>query len=250
MTVSGCIWDAPPADFTLSSNDIHIWCACIDLPSLRVQQLAQILSEDELKRAERFYFEQHRNRFIARRGILRTILSRYLDRSPNELEFNYGSRGKPALAETCGGDRLRFNLSDSHGFALYAVTCDRNLGIDIEKIRPIDDAEQIAKRFFSSQEYAVLRDLDRSQQQVAFYNCWTRKEAYVKAIGDGLSFPLDGFDVSLSPGEPAKLLSIKSDTESAANWLLQDFIPVTGYVAALAVEGFGFNISCWQWLEE
>lgn len=249
MTVSDCIWDAPPADFTLSSNDIHIWCACIDLPSLQVQQLAQILSEDELKRAERFYFEQHRNRFIVRRGILRTILSRYLSMEPNQLQFDYGSRGKPTLAETCGGDKLRFNLSDSHGFALYAVTGDRDLGVDIEQIRSIEDAEQIAKRFFSPQEYAVLRDLAPSQKQAAFFNCWTRKEAYVKAVGDGLSLPLDGFDVSLSPGEPARLLSIKGDPQSAAHWFLQDLNPVPGYVGAIAVEGFGFSISCWQWLE-
>ncbi|MFB2922993.1 4'-phosphopantetheinyl transferase family protein [Aerosakkonema funiforme] len=249
MAISACLWDTPPADFTLSSNDIHIWCADIDLTDVRVVQLAQTLSEDELKRADRFYFEQHKKRFIVRRGILRTLLGRYLNISPKQLQFDYASRGKPALTKSCGGETIRFNLSDSDGVALYAVTRDRELGIDIEQIRPMEDAEQIAKRFFSEQEYAVLRDLDSSQKQAAFFNCWTRKEAYVKAIGDGLALPLDEFDVSLVPGEPARLLSIKGDRQLATAWFFQHLNPFPGYVGAIALQGFDFNISCWQWVE-
>ncbi|MBD2182096.1 4'-phosphopantetheinyl transferase superfamily protein [Planktothrix sp. FACHB-1355] len=249
MAVSGCLWDTPPADFTLSSNDIHIWCADLDLPEMRVLQLAQTLSADELKRADRFYFEQHKKRFIVRRGILRTLLGRYLNMSPDRLHFDYAYRGKPALAKSCGGDTIRFNLSDSDGVALYAVTSDRELGIDIEQIRPMEDAEQIAKRFFSEREYAVLRDIDPSQKQAAFFNCWTRKEAYIKAIGDGLALPLDEFNVSLAPGEPARLLSIKGDRQLATAWFLQHLNPFPGYVGAIALQGFGFNISCWEWVE-
>ena len=250
MTISACIWDAAPKNFSLSSNDIHIWCAVLDLPNLRVEKLAQILSADEVARANKFHFDEHRKRFIVRRGILRMLLGSYVGIEPNQLQFDYNSRGKPALKKSCGGDKLRFNLSDSHGMALYAVTRDRDLGVDIEHIRPMADAEQLVKRFFSDREYAAFSQLDRTQQEVAFFTCWTRKEAYIKAIGEGLSLPLDRFDVSISPKEPAKLLSIKGDFQLAKNWWLQDLNPAFGYAAALAVEGFDFNISCWKWVDD
>lgn len=246
MTVLGCIWDTPPANFTLSNNEIHIWCAYLDLAKPRIEELAQILSADELLKAQRFRFDEHRNRFIVRRGILRMLLGSYVNMEPQELQFNYGSRGKPALKETCGGDKLRFNLSDSNCVALYAVTRDRDLGIDIEHIRDMQEAEQLVKRFFSEREYAAFTALDRTQQQAAFFACWARKEAYIKAIGEGLYLPLDRFDVSVSPDEPAKLLSINGNSQLAEKWLLQDLRPAPGYAAALAVEGLNFNINCWQ----
>lgn len=249
MTVSACVWDAAPKNINLSSNDIHIWCADLDLPNLRVEELARILSADELARANKFHFDEHRKRFIVRRGILRTLLGSYLDIEPNQLQFDYNSRGKPALKKSCGGDNLRFNLSDSQGMALYAVTRDRDLGVDLEHIRPMKDAEQLVKRFFSNREYAEFSQLDRDRQEVTFFTCWTRKEAYIKAIGEGLSLPLDRFEISISPEEPAKLLSIQGDAQLAEGWLLQDLKPASGYAAALAVAGFGFNISCWQWVD-
>lgn len=249
MTVSACVWDAAPKNINLSSNDIHIWCADLDLPNLRVEELARILSADELARANKFHFDEHRKRFIVRRGILRTLLGSYLDIEPNQLQFDYNSRGKPALKKSGGGDRLRFNLSDSQGMALYAVTRDRDLGVDLEHIRPMKDAEQLVKRFFSDREYAEFSQLDRERQEVTFFTCWTRKEAYIKAIGEGLSLPLDRFEISISPEEPAKLLSIQGDAQLAEGWLLQDLKPASGYAAALAVAGFGFNISCWQWVD-
>lgn len=249
MTVSACVWDAAPKNINLSSNDIHIWCADLDLPNLRVEELARILSADELARANKFHFDEHRKRFIVRRGILRTLLGSYLDIEPNQLQFDYNSRGKPALKKNSGGDRLRFNLSDSQGMALYALTRDRDLGVDLEHIRPMKDAEQLVKRFFSDREYAEFSQLDRDRQEVTFFTCWTRKEAYIKAIGEGLSLPLDRFEISISPEEPAKLLSIQGDAQLAEGWLLQDLKPASGYAAALAVAGFGFNISCWQWVD-
>jgi len=249
MTAIDNVWCPPPTDLIVTSSDVHVWRAVLDQPAARVQHLAQTLCADERIRAERFYFEQHRQRFIVARGLLRTILGYYLGIAPDQLQFCYGSRGKPALVETPSGSTLRFNLSHSEGLALYGVTRDRELGIDIEYIRPITEMEQIAKRFFSVQENAVFCTLPTNQKLAAFFNCWTRKEAYVKAIGDGLALPLDQFDVSLAPGEPARLLAIKGDRSGANYWSLQELSPAPGYVAALAVEGHGWNLSCWQWQE-
>jgi 4'-phosphopantetheinyl transferase len=244
----GILWSSPPAGLALSSDDIHVFCASLDQPALRLQHLAQTLSADEHMRAERFYFEQDRKHFIIARGFLRTILASYVDIEPSRLQFCYGSYGKPVLAETFAKDKLRFNLSHSQGLALYAITREREIGVDIEYVRPIPEAEQIAERFFSARENAVFRALPPSHKPKAFFNCWTRKEAYVKAIGDGLAWPLNQIEVSLAPEQPARLLSIASDSLSAERWELQELTPAYSYVAALAVEGHNCRLACWQWL--
>ncbi|HCF26730.1 MAG TPA: 4'-phosphopantetheinyl transferase [Cyanobacteria bacterium UBA11049] len=251
-------WCSPPKSLKLSRNDVHVWRATLDRPAECVCQLAQSLSDDERLRAERFYFERDRSRFIVGRGLLRFILSRYLEIAANKLQFCYSSRGKPELIETSREYKLRFNVSHSQEIVLYAVTRDRSIGIDVEYIRPLPEAEQIVKSFFSLYEKSVFERLPPDQKQLAFFNCWTRKEAFVKAIGDGLSLPLDRFDVSLIPGEPARLLGIKGDNRAldhlrhrtCSNWSLQDITPIPGYVAALAVEGQSWNLSYWEWQEE
>ncbi|HEY9693243.1 MAG TPA: 4'-phosphopantetheinyl transferase superfamily protein [Oculatellaceae cyanobacterium] len=243
------LWSPPPADIALLSNDVHVWCAVLDQPAGRVEQLAQTLSEDEKARSDRFYFEQHRKRFIIARGLLRTILGRYLTIAPNLVNFSYGSQGKPALAEDLAVSKLQFNVSHSENLALYAVTRDRAVGIDIEYISPMADAEQLAERFFAAKEAEILRSLPENQKQQAFFNCWTRKEAYVKACGAGLSQPLNQFEVSLIPGKSANLLSIAGSTSAAAHWQLQDLKPASDYAGAMAVEGKDWQIHCWQWLE-
>lgn len=234
---------------TLSSNDVHIWRAALDQPALCVEKLAQTLSEEEHTRAERFHFQRDRRRFIVGRGVLRTTLALYLGTDPSQLKFCHGPYGKPHLAApTYGaGDALRFNLAHSHELALYAFTRGREIGVDLEYIRRALDVGQIAARFFSSGENAVLDALPTDQKQEAFFNCWTRKEAYIKAIGDGLAQPLHQFDVSLAPGKPARLLSVKGDPEEASRWSLKALIPAPDYVAALAVEGHGWELQCWQW---
>lgn len=249
MTNTDCQWSSPPKSLKLSSEDVHVWLATLDQPVERIQELTQILSDDECLRAERFYFERDRSRFIVGRGILRFILSRYLEIAANKLQFCYSSRGKPELVETSGAYRLRFNVSHSQALVMYAVTRDRSIGIDVEYIRPMLEAEQIVKSFFSIYENSVFQHLPQDRKQLAFFNCWTRKEAFVKAIGDGLSLPLDRFDVSLTPGEPARLLGIKGSSACSTGWSLQDLTPAPGYVAALAVEGQSWNLSCWEWLE-
>ena len=249
MTALDCLWRPPPTDWALLSNDVHVWCAFLNQPASRVQHLAQMLSTEERTRAERFYLERDRKRFIAGRGLLRTILGCYLGIEPNRLQFCYGHHGKPALAETSGGSMLSFNLSHSQELILYAITRGREIGVDLEQIRPISEFEQIAERCFSVREIAVFRTLPPSQKLAAFFNCWTRKEAYLKAIGDGLAFPMEQLDVSLSPGEPARLYDIKGYHSTVTRWSLQELTLAPGYVVALAVEGHDWRLKCWQWPE-
>jgi 4'-phosphopantetheinyl transferase len=241
------LWMLGSTNWILSSKDVHVWCAALEQPDARVQQLAKTLSEDECSRASRFYFDRDRNHFIVGRGLLRTILSRYTNIAAHQIQFCYGSRGKPSLANPRGKGTLQFNVSHSQGLALYAITRDRRIGIDLEYIRPTSDVESLAKRFFSASEYAAISSLPPNQKQEAFFNAWTRKEAYIKATGEGLA-QLEQVEVSLIPGEPAKLLNIKQDAQAAANWSLQALTPATGYIGALAVEGHDWHLKCWQWL--
>lgn len=233
----------------MSSSDVHVWRASLEQPAAQIQQFAQMLSEDERSRADRFYFERDRQHFIVGRGLLRTILARYLALKPNQIRFCYSSRGKPTLDTREHDGTLKFNLSHSHELALYAITRDRQIGIDLEYMRPTSDVEQLAQRFFSPREYAVIHSLPPSQKQVAFFNGWTCKEAYLKAIGEGLA-QLQQVEVSLNPEEPRQLLSINQDSQAASRWCLQALSPAADYIATLAVEGHDWRLTCWQWSTE
>jgi len=221
----------------LAPGDIHLWCADLKRAAPYLRMLARTLSADELARARRFHFENDRTRFILRRGILRMCLGSYLDVAPSLLRFSYGRNGKPTLDDTFGKGDIFFNLSHSNGIALYAFTPDGEIGVDIEQIHAIDDLKSIAARFFSPTEYRTLAGLPDAKKQEAFFNCWTRKEAFVKALGDGLARPLNSFEVSLVPGEPVRLLGIADDPEGASRWSVQSFTPAASYVAAFAVKG-------------
>jgi 4'-phosphopantetheinyl transferase len=231
----------------LGSDEVHVWRASLDLEASCVQSLLSTLSEEERVRAERFCFQKDREHFIVARGLLRAILGRYLDMQPSQLRFCYSPYGKPTLTRESGGDMLQFNLSHSHRLALVAVTRGREIGVDLEYIRPEPDLISLAERFFSPREVAVLCALPANMQTEAFFNCWTRKEAYLKAKGFGLSIPLSQFDVSLAPGEPAALLSTNWDTQEASRWSLRELNPGPGYVAALTVLGHHWWLFCWQW---
>ncbi len=230
---------------TLSNNDVHIWRVFLDQPATCVRQLALELSADEQDRARCFYFEQARTRFIVARGFLRRILSYYLGIEPGQLQFRYGDYGKPALAESSNAGSLRFNLSHSHELALYAVTLGREVGIDIEHMRHIPEVEQLVERFFSAQEIAAFRALHPNERYEAFFKLWTRKEAYLKVTGAGLSLPPHRFVVSLN--EPARLLNAAGKPQEAARWSLQDLRSVPGYAAALAVEGARYQLAYYQY---
>jgi 4'-phosphopantetheinyl transferase len=226
---------------------VHVWRASLNHPQNRLQQLRGTLSADEAERAARFHFERDRQHFIAARGLLREILSRYLKLSPDDLRFKYTSYGKPYLTDECGGAWLRFNVSHSGELALYALSRERELGVDIEQLRTDIEHQQIASQFFSEQEIAALHALPTDLQHEAFFLCWTRKEAYIKGIGEGLSLPLHSFDVSLTPGAPAALLAVRGDAQEAARWTLQALEPGSGYRAALVAEGRDWQLKCWQW---
>ena len=249
MPTSGSIhvaWDFPPQELKLDNHEVHVWCAALDRDQLSVQRLWPTLAADERARAQRFHFQKDRKRFVVRRGLLRAILGRYQGVEPDRLQFCYGPHGKPELTSDCGGETLCFNLSHSEGLALYAVTRQRRIGVDLEYIRPELVQEEIAERFFSPREVAALRTLSGYMQQQAFFDCWTRKEAYIKAVGEGLSLPLDQFDVSLRPGERVALLRTTWDPQEACRWLLQDSRPGPRYAGALCVEGHDWQLACWQ----
>lgn len=243
------VWRPPPDILRLGRDEVHVWRVSLDQTAARVQNHLRTLSPDEQRRAARLYFARDRDHFIVARGVLRTLLGRYLNRDPGQLRFCYNPQGKPTLSRESGGDWLRFNLSHSHGLALVAVTRDREIGVDVEQIRSDLADEQIAERFFSMQEVARLRALPPALQAEAFFNCWTRKEAYMKAQGVGLSLPLDQFDVSLVPGEPAAVLSTRGDPHEASRWSLRELMPGPGYIAALAVKGHDWRLTCWQWTD-
>ena len=242
-------WRLASRALVLGREEVHVWRADLDQLSSEADNHRLNLAADEQARADRFYFQKDRDHFIVARGVLRAILGIYLNRTPQSLAFDYNSHGKPALALPTHDDDIRFNISHSHGVALYAVTRGRELGIDVERIRRDLEVAEIAGRFFSRREVAVLRALPTDSQRTAFFLGWTRKEAYIKARGDGLSIPLDQFDVSLTPGEPAPLLSTRPDSSEAARWSLYNLVVSPDFAAALAVEGQGCALSFWQWPE-
>jgi 4'-phosphopantetheinyl transferase len=204
---------------------VDIRCHRLELDAARLDALYAFLSAEERARAARFHFDKHRHEFIAARGMLREILGEYLKVDPKSVYFSYNSYGKPAV------DGVYFNLSHSGGLALYAVSRTRELGVDVERIDPVFAFEQIPEQFFSRVEVDALRALPESLQLQAFFNCWTRKEAYVKARGLGLSLELHSFDVSLAPGDPAVFL------RGAGDWSVEALTPAPGYVAAIVGEG-------------
>ncbi len=236
---------------SLSDDDVHIWCAPLDLPEPDIERLAGALAADERQRAARFHFERGRRHFIAGRATLRVLLAAYLHVEPSHVALQYGRHGKPALVDAASQAPatapLRFNVSHSDGLAVYAFTRGRHIGIDVERLRPIDDGERIAARFFSPAEHAQLRTVPAHQFDEAFFNCWTRKEAFVKATGEGLARSLSDFDVSLLPGEPARLTRTAPHPHEALRWTLQALDPAVGYVAALAVDARDVRLSHWHW---
>jgi 4'-phosphopantetheinyl transferase len=235
-----------PETLVLGHDEIHVWRASLDLPTSRVQALQHTLAEDELERAERYNFRTDRNRFVVARGLLRDILSHYLGVGAGQVRFCYGSHGKPRLAPELDGGRLRFNMAHSDGLALIAVARDREIGIDVERVRLDPANQEIAERFFSPGEIAALHGLPAGIQLRAFFTCWTRKEAYLKARGKGLALPLDQFGVSLAPGRPAALLSADGEPQEDCRWSMQDLDPGASYVGALAAEGHSWQLKCWQ----
>ena len=224
--------------------------------------MQQVLSPDERENAARFRFDKDKNQFVQARAALRFILSEYLNvdpacsfanpasfANPRTLEFSYGPQGKPALANRHADYSLRFNLSRREGLALIAVARGRKIGVDVELVNADLPVFEIAATSFSEAELATLRNLPEDLHVQAFFNCWTRKEAYVKARGEGLSFPLKQFDVSLAPGTAAKLIHVRGSLDEVDRWTVQEIPVGEDYVAALAAEGTNLNVKFrdWDW---
>lgn len=228
---------------SLSSDEVHVWCAALNQESQNFRVLGSLLAPDELARADNYYFEKDRKCFIARRGLLRVVLSTYLGIEPARLQFSYGPCGKPGLKTVSYGEIHQFNLSHSNGLAMYAVSKRHRVGIDVESIHTIPEANQIAEQFFSPLEKDFIRSLPAEKRLEAFFNFWTCKEAYLKGIGDGLSIPLKQVEVSFNQGEEARLLTLHENQRKATDWNLNMIKNIQGYTAAIAVEGSNCKIS-------
>lgn len=226
----------------LSEDEVHLWRIELATVAKGEQRWEQILSKDERVRAARFHFPRDRQYFKATRALLRTILGSYVDSDPTELVFRYSDDGKPSLSRGDVRNEVEFNVFHSGDIVLLAFALRRELGVDVEKVREGFDHEGIAARFFSEQEQHQLAALAPTERYLGFFRCWTRKEAYIKAQGSGLSLPLHQFDVSLTPGDANALLCTRPDRSEAAHWSLREVPAGDGYVAALCVRGDGWRL--------
>jgi 4'-phosphopantetheinyl transferase len=231
---------------TLHDDEVHVWKAVLQSPSAVILDLWQTLSPDEKQRALKFHFQRECDRFIVSRGLLRAILSCYLSQAPDQIRFAYNEFGKPALRNIVGHGSLEFNLSHADNLALFAISQRRRVGIDVERMRADLANPTVAKHFFSASEQDDLETLPPEEWQRGFFTCWTRKEAFVKAQGEGLSIPLTQFDVSLLPEEAAALLTVRNCGTDASKWSLREIPVGSDYVAALAVEGHDWQLNCWK----
>jgi 4'-phosphopantetheinyl transferase len=229
-------WDASSGEAILSPLDpltVHVYSGPLNPQSPQVDTLQRLLSDDERQRAARFHFEKNRNEYILARGSLRRFLSAYLKISPEEIHFAYTSHNKPFLADV--SPRINFNISHTDGLAAFAFTMGHAIGVDVEAVRANIKTGEIAERFFSIAERQALRDYAPAERDAAFYRCWTRKEAYIKARGEGLSHPLAQFDVALEPNPERVLLATRPDPAECDRWVLRPFTVPQGYAAAIAI---------------
>lgn len=246
------LWRLPPAQplLQLQPDQVHLWRVGLGTEEGILPRLGKVLNEEERARAERFRFPRDRRRYIVSHAALRFVLSRYCRCQPHEIRFQYSPYGKPTLAPPFQSSEatLQFNLSHSDDLALIGLALGRQIGVDIERIRPELAEDRIAERFFSPGEVRSLRSLLATEQPQAFFRCWTCKEAFVKARGQGLSLPLDRFDVSFVQGQPPALLSVADIPGEAQRWSLFTLTPAPGYTAAIAVEGHGWHLETWDWM--
>ncbi|MCH7970061.1 MAG: 4'-phosphopantetheinyl transferase superfamily protein [Chloroflexi bacterium] len=240
------IWKQPPEKISLREKTVDIWLIPLLADPDLLPQCRSLLSADEKTRASRFLKEEHRQRFILGRGRLRQILSHYLGAQPAELRFQYSSHGKPSLAGLGDSKRLRFNLSHSKHLAVAAVVRESRIGIDVEYMRSNVDFLKLASRFFAKNEAAALRRATADHKKEMFFRIWTRKEAYIKAHGMGLSLPLDQFEVSTGPEEPPELLQTHYEPGDRNRWSLTEIETWVGYKCALACEGPARPLRFWE----
>ncbi len=237
-------WPVPPAEIDLPVGEVHLWAARLDPPDDWLRPCASLLSEDERGRAQRFRTGPLRNRYIAGRGMLRMLLGRYLRTDPASFSLSYQAHGKPELSSPWKSQGVEFNVSHSHELGVFAFSRGNEIGVDVECIRPMPNAAELLERFFSPEEVQQWQQMPAQQQLRAFFQGWTRKEAWLKAVGSGLSFPLNQFCVTLDG--PARVLSIRGDAHEAARWWLESCEPCDGYVASVAMRAKAVALRRWR----
>ena|ERR1700730_1129917 len=246
MTCAETVWHRPRGNYELPPDEVHVWRAYHDLPEGCIAALMATLSAQERAQAAKFHFDADRKRSIVGRARLRMLLGHCLRKPADRLQFKYNEFGKPAL-DGRFYPALEFNVSHSGEVILIALAHGRAVGVDVEKMRMDMAREEIAARFFSPSECRTLAALAPELRCAAFFACWARKEAYLKARGDGLSLPLDGFDVAFGPGEEPRLIATRHDPPEGHRWALRSLEPGRGYKGALAVEGWNWKLKCWDW---
>jgi 4'-phosphopantetheinyl transferase len=233
------------SEFALRDGEIHVWSASLEGPTAFTQW--QYLSEDEKLRAGRFLFAEGRARYVCGRSVVRLLVGRYLEVAPEAVRFRRGPHSKPELAPPFHQRKLQFNLSHSNSQLLVAFARSFAVGVDLEMVRPETDIDKIAKRFFSFNETEQLGALSGSARRAGFFNGWTRKEAYLKARGDGIGYGLDRFAVALTPGEPVRLLDDRRDPEAVRCWSIAELAAAPGYVAAVSAKTADFRTRQFAW---
>ena len=239
QSVAGFRFDTP--------NQVHVWSVELDALASRLHHLRTFLSGDELEKSARFRFDRHRNRYIAAHGWMRDVLSRYLSLPPTRLQFGSGPKGKPFLTGDANSQALQFNMAHSEAMALLAISPAARIGVDVERVRPMPDAGELVSRFFSRREADQFRDLPADRKEEAFFNLWTRKEAWLKATGEGIAHLLAQVEVAFLPSEAARFLELPKEYETATGWSLSSFSPAPGYVGAMAVESVEANPLVRSW---
>lgn len=238
--------------FTMDSTTVFVWQIPLVQSPEHQDSLRKLLSDDEVQRANRFVFPIHRDRFVVARGALRKILGRALSIDPQDIRFDYNRHGKPAVANSLGSLPISFNLSHSADLALCAVTLDRilGIGIDVEELREVSDADRMATRYFDPHENASYQSLPHEERREGFLVRWTMKEAYIKARGEGLSIPLDQFAIVTEP-DAAGFHHVRSaDRQQESRWGVKRLSPPAGYVAAMVAEGFDWSVVYRNWPED
>lgn len=228
---------------TLDAHDIHVWCMSLTCAESELAHHRRLLSEDEIRRADKFLFDRHRRRFTVGRSQLRQVLARYTNLDPAQIDFEYSGLGKPRLAGTNLGHGLCFNFSNSHERALLAVARDVEVGIDIERMRYMENLAGLAERFFAATEREYILGQTDPAQTTSFFRCWTRKEAFLKAIGKGLTFPLRDVTVELRPEAKVRIVNINDPNENAPDWTLDHVELEPEYVGAIACRRLDNHIS-------
>jgi 4'-phosphopantetheinyl transferase len=241
------MWPIGPIGVDRLSDSVHVWIVRLKGQDICFDHCLAMLNERERHRASRFYYEHLRRRFTLSHGCLRALLGLYLGIPPRDVEFGYGTRSKPFIDRPT--TELRFNQSDSGDLVAFAFTAGCEIGMDIEEVRPLSELESVVANVFTPREIVELRRIDTSLQQEAFFATWTRKEAYVKALGDGLIVPTDSFRVTVSSKEKTPRVYFDQGSETVNDWQLHSFHPVTGYLGTIAYRGLRRSMHIWPVME-